>query len=126
MSVDPNEMLSRFAVDKAYFRSKDNTAKPKAFMPNGDGETSVFRISGLLEPEKWELGKVNVADPQGKKIRASIEIEAIEILKENLTIDPDDKTQRHATIRNWPEEKSACKLKAIELASKAELHLCPG
>ena len=125
MPVEPDELICRFAVDKSYFRASDNTAKGKAFLPNRDGDTSVFRISGLPENEKWALGTVNVADPQGKQLRASIEIEANHILNSILDIDPNDNPPRHANIHKWPAEKSARLLIANELAGKSKLNLFP-
>ncbi len=40
-----------------------------------------------------------------------------------LFIDPDDIPPRHANIIGWPDEDSAIKLAAIELAQKAKLRM---
>jgi hypothetical protein len=123
MPVAPEETLSRFALEKTYYRTSDNTAKPKAFMPDRAGNTSVFRIDNLSVEDKWNLGEENVARPQRKEIRASIELKANHVFSQELGIDPDDNPPRHANICNWPEEKSARMLKAELLASYATLYL---
>lgn len=123
MPVAPNETISRFAVEKSYYRSSDNTAKPKAFLPDKKGNTSVYRIDNLSADEKWYLGEENVAKPRGKELRASIEIKADHVFNQGLKINPDNDPPRHANIYNWPEDKDAQMIKAAVLAHNAELYI---
>ena len=59
--VDSSETLSRFVLQKTYIRA-DNTVRPAAFLPNPkNGETSVFRISGITDNEVWAIGERGVA-----------------------------------------------------------------
>ena len=50
--VDPSENLSRFILHKKLYRASDDRVKHAAFMPNpNNGETSVFRTSGISDEE---------------------------------------------------------------------------
>ena len=90
-------------------------------MPISDGELSVFRIQGLLEDDVWETGKIYVSEPQGKTLYARGDVMASVVFNSNLTIVPDDKPPRHANIVDWPVDKDAQKLIALELANQAIL-----
>lgn len=79
----------------------------------------MFRILGLRENEVWALGeKLRPEPPLG---RADINVAAVR--ETGLTVDADDIPPRHANIVGWPDEASAIKLKAMELAEQAILHL---
>lgn len=88
-------------------------------MPPEDRRLSVFRISGLQENEVWSIGDSLRAQP----LSGRADISAMSVLESGLLIDADDIPPRHANITGWPEEASAIKLKAIELAEKASLRL---
>jgi hypothetical protein len=88
-------------------------------MPPEDKRLSVFRISGLHENEVWSTG-VNL---RSQTLVGRADIKALSVLETGLLIDADDIPPHHANIIGWPEEASAIKLKAVELAEKACLHL---
>lgn len=91
-------------------------------MPPPDRRLSVFRISGLSEAEIWDIGE-NVGRQRDKALLGRADIEALPVYEVGLFIDPDDTPPRHANIIGWPDEDSAIKLAALELAKKAQLHL---
>jgi len=121
--VKPEESLSRYILDTAYIRSSDKTVRHSAFMPSANGETSVFRISGLADFEIWGIGCLEVAQKRGKPLLGRADILALDVIENNLQIDPDNNPPRHANIVGWPEERSEQKLIALRLAANAQLHL---
>jgi len=64
--VAPFEDLSRFILEKKQIRA-DNTLRHTVFMPNRNGETSVFRISGISENQIWEIA-VQVSRIRNKEL----------------------------------------------------------
>lgn len=118
-AVHETETLSRFIYSRNHFRASDHAVRYSAFIPPEDKRLSVFRISGLQEAEIWGIGEgLRQQQLQG---RADIKAEiAIEI---GFGIEADDIPPRHANIIGWPDEASEVKLKAMELAEKAQLHL---
>lgn len=120
--IEPDECLSRYILSKSHIR-QDGTVRHNALMPwKHDNCTSVFRITGLSESEKWDLGEREIATRQGKPLIGSAEIKAIHVYKNNLEIDPDDNPPRHANITGWPEDKSKIRSIAQELAAQADFY----
>ena len=117
--VEAEEILARYLYSRNHYRSSDNTVKHSAFMPPEDRRLSVFRISGLQENDIWSIGDSLRTQPS----LGRADIMALSVLQSGLLIDADDIPPRHANITGWPEEASAMKLKAIELAEKACLRL---
>jgi hypothetical protein len=64
-------------------------------------------------------------NPQGKTLYGRGDVLASVVGNSNLTIIPDDDPPRHANIVDWPEDKSAQKLLAIELAKQTTLRVIP-
>ncbi len=123
-SIQSSEPLARFITDKSYFRPSNKTVRHNAFMPNRDGETSVYRIIGLVDPEIFEIGRRFVADKRNKPLLGRADIEVLKILDRDLTVISDPVPHpRHANIVDWPEERERYRLIAVELADEAELHL---
>jgi len=117
--LDRTETLARYLYSKNQYRPSDNSVKHNAFIPPPNKQLSVFRITALLENEIWRIGdSLSDRTPLG---RADIQAESV--YDADLLIFLDDIPPRHANIINWPEEQSAIKLKAIELAQKARLEL---
>jgi hypothetical protein len=87
--------------------------------PLPDKRLSVFRISGLHENDIWGIGE----NLRTQSLLGRADIKALAVFETGLSIDPDNTPPRHANIIGWPEDSSAIKLKAIELAEKAQLHL---
>ncbi|WP_420263729.1 hypothetical protein [Candidatus Magnetominusculus dajiuhuensis] len=122
VKVDTSENLTRFIFSKNDFRSSDEHVRYSAFMPPSNKLLSVFRIFDLADPEVWELGdKVGILRERTLLARADIKVSNVN--DSGLDVDANDDPPRHANIVGWPEEKSEIKLKAIELADRAQLHL---
>lgn len=121
--VDPSETLSRFILQKDWYRPSDNSVKHAAFMPNPkNGETSVFRISGISHKEVWDIGDREVAKIRNKPILGRADIGASNVMAKDLKVLPIEPPIRHANITGWPEEKSKQILIALELAAEAHFH----
>lgn len=120
--VEDSEATTRFAFEKGYFRSADNTAKPKAFEPNPDGEVSVFRVDGLGEVEVWTLGdSAGQMRPQPKAAIARLDLLASAIAGCGLRLVIAEPPVRHAAIVGWPDQEDLQIQKAQELARLATL-----
>ena len=92
-------------------------------MPNRDRELSVFRVQGISEEQIWTIGQNYVSEPQGRTLYGRGDVSASVVVESKLTIIPDDNPPRHANIVGWPEDKSAQKLIALELAGKSTLRV---
>jgi hypothetical protein len=116
--VPSDEITTRFALDKAYFRSSDGTAKHNAFMPS-DGEVSVFRIAELSQASIWILGNRQVAEPRGKHLLGRLDLLTSHALATGALVCVDEPPARHAAIRGFPNEPERVKQRAIDLAHAA-------
>jgi len=121
--VSPEENLTRYILYKNHFSSLHKRVKYAAFLPAPNGETSVFRVSGLDDNSTWEIGNKEVAMRRGIPVLGRADILASRVFSRKLKIVPDDNPLRHANITGWPEEKSEQKLIAIEMAEDARLCL---
>ncbi len=124
--VSPSESVSRFIMQKTYYRSSTQTVKYNAFMPNRDGESSVYRIIDLGDEEIFEIGRRFVADvmEKPKPLLGRADIVVSKVLKRDLKVKPyPNPHPRHANIVNWPEDKLKHKIIALQLAEEADLHL---
>ncbi len=52
-----NETIARFLLSKNHFARTKNIVKYRAFLPNRDGETSVYRTTGIVDAEIWQMVK---------------------------------------------------------------------
>ncbi|MEW6001796.1 MAG: hypothetical protein AB1638_04000 [Nitrospirota bacterium] len=100
----------------------NNRVKYSVFIPPANRRLSVFRISGLSESDVWRIGET-VGTQRALPLLARANIKAVSVTEIGLEIDADDVPPRHASIIGWPEEASAIKLKAIELAGRSLLRL---
>jgi hypothetical protein len=116
---DSQETLSRYIYSKNHFRISDHTAKYSAFLPPADRRLSVFKIAGLREDEIWQIG----SDLRMQTLLGRADIGTAVVYITGLEIESDNNPPRHCTIVGWPEESSAIKLKAIELAERSRFHL---
>ena len=124
--VSPSEPTARFITQKAYYRSGDKTVKHNAYMPNKNGETSIYRTTGITGPEIYEIGQKYVGKIIGRSIKGHAEILVSEIIKHRLAVKADPSPHpRHANIIDWPDEKTEQRIIAMELADNALLHLMP-
>lgn len=125
--VKPTETVARFLVHDRHFSVKNNSVKAAAFEPDSRGEKSVFRVDGIDEAARWNLGVEQVeafSKPhlvQGRGDFFAREVSTVELA---FAIDPADHF-RHTNIVGWPSEKSQAKLKAAQLALKAKLVMRP-
>lgn len=112
-------MISRFAVEDSYFRRSDNSVKWKAFMPDKEGLTSVFRLGALEHAAKIQHGDEHVGKARGKSVLGYAQVPADDILKHGLTIDVDEPPPLHHNIGTWPENLEEQKSLAIAIAEDA-------
>jgi len=127
--VSSEERLTRYLFSKSGFKKNANNsmeAKAAAFLPH-DGETSVFRTSGLSEDMIWSIGAEFVerprqqANPASMKARADfcadIVADVNRTFGQGLKIEPDTNVHPlHANITSWPREESLRDLIAVEIA----------
>lgn len=114
------EDLSRFILEKKQIRA-DNTLRHTVFMPNRNGETSVFRISGIPQKQIWEIA-VQVARERTKELFGRADISVKNVLSKKLQVILNEPPKRHANIIGWPDDPSAKRSIAQELAAEATLH----
>jgi hypothetical protein len=96
--------------------------KYAAFLPDKNGETSVFRTSGITNNEIWEIGDCEVSIKRGKPILGRADIGINNVISKDLEVVPREPPLRHANIIGWPDERSKQKIIAIELASESIFH----
>ena len=120
--IPPAEPLSRFIFSSSHFSRENLRVKHNAFMPATDGRTSVFRTIEMEQTTIWSIGE-KIAAERTQTLHARGDILASDIFKAKLAVVPSEPPPRHANIQDWPAEKSAQKLKAIELADAAKLIL---
>ena len=113
------EILSRFVLQTNWFSSSENRVKYAAFLPDKNGETSVFRTSGITNNEIWEIGDSEVSIKRGKPILRRADIGTNNVISKDLEVIPREPPLRHANIIGWPDERSKQKIIAIELASES-------
>lgn len=117
--LDLSEILSRFILQTNWFSSSENRVKYAAYIPNRNGETSVFRTSGIANDEIWDIGDREVSIKRGKPILGRADIRVNNVVKKDLKIIPSEPPVRHANIIGWPDERSKQRVIAIELAAES-------
>jgi hypothetical protein len=118
-AISISEQLSRFVLHHSHVKTSDGTVKHAAFLPK-DGQTSVFRISGITDSDIWDIGNDEVALIRKLPLVGRADISVAAVLKTGLQVASQEPPPRHANIVNWPDEKSAQRLKAMELAAEAQ------
>jgi hypothetical protein len=123
--ISGRETIARYITSKRWHSRKKNIVKPQAFMPPPNHKLSVFRIDNLSETEIWKIGFNKVISKMNppRNLHGRADILALNILENNLQIEPDNIPPRHADIVGWPELKEEQKSIAQELAAKASLML---
>ena len=120
--LDSLEILSRFILQTNWFSSSENRVKYAAFLPDKNGETSVFRTSGITNNEIWEIGDCEVSIKRGKPILERADIGTNNVISKDLEVVPREPPSRYANIIGWPDERSKQKIIAMELASESIFH----
>ncbi len=123
--VSFTETISRYILSKNDFTK--NRIKYSAFIPYPHLELSIYRIDSLTEAEIWNIGQVEVANKRGKPLLARGDVTVAQVGEvSGLEVTPDTDPESHylhANIINWPKMKSEQKLRAVELADRAQLFI---
>jgi hypothetical protein len=118
--VDANELLARFILVSRHIRSSDNTVKPEAFMPHPYLELSMTRHRDATDIEIWREGqRVARVRPATLHGRADVNVSAFTAESLSVVAKPIVENPNHADALNWPAEKPAQKIKAIQIAGKS-------
>lgn len=120
--INPSDDLTKYIFNKSQFSSSNKRVKYSVFIPPSNRRLSVFCIECLSENEVWEIGN-DVGIERKLTLLARADIKASSVTKTGLEIDADNIPPRHANIVGWPAEDSEIKLRAVELAEKAQLYL---
>lgn len=122
--VADSEKIGRFVFSSDHFSTVNKTVKYAAFLPAKDSKASVYRINGYTEKEITELDKQFVSGRRtdGRTSKARADLFAIQIRQSQLDVTAEPTPHKdHANIEGYTSDKSAQKLKAIELAKHATL-----
>jgi hypothetical protein len=120
--VSPDETLARFIIFSKHFRSSNNTVKPDAFIPHPQTELSVTRHRQATNDEIWQEGE-RVAALRSTTLYGRADVTAAVFTDEELSVVPKPiipENPNHADVIDWPAEKPAQKMKAVDIASKAQ------
>jgi hypothetical protein len=118
--VDENELLARFIYSDTWYRKKDLTVKPKAFLPNPKtNDVSVFRHIGFTETDLLEIGKEG-ARKSSPNYHGRADIQALIVYEWGLHVEPTAEPPNHANITGWPTDKDKLMEIAADLASHAQ------
>ena len=115
--ISLSEILSRFILNKNYVRA-NNSVRHAAFMPNRNGETSVFRTSEMSANNIWNIGN-EVARTRGKPLVGRADIVTARVFSSGLQAVPQEPPEKHANIIGWSSEKSEQRKTALILASES-------
>jgi hypothetical protein len=119
-TVEPRELLARFFFSREDFVETKALVKPKAFLPDKTGETSVFRITALSSEAVWSIGH-SIRDVRAKA-RGDLLHSVVQRI--GLRVDPaPEEHPRHAVIVGWPEQKHDRLMLATLLSKEAVLHV---
>jgi hypothetical protein len=118
-SVAPDELLARYITSSKWLHMRDQTVTQNAFIPP-DSELSVTRHLGLTERAIWIIGeKIVESTPRSLHGRADVETSHVIAQRLNVVPKPEDGNPNHANIINWPPDKDARKMCALEIARAA-------
>lgn len=118
--VDGDEMLARYVLQSSHIRTSNQSVKPDAFIPHPYRDLSVTRHREATETEIWNSGRT-VAMQIGKTLHGRADLVAETCLRQQLTVKaaPLDDNPNHADISNWPADKAAQKIIALEISAAA-------
>lgn len=126
--VDPDERTTRFILSRDHFRAAKGSVNVAAFIPPQGKGLSVYRTYGCTDEKVWWLGcrYVSRLRSDGRPILARADLQAKDFTELALEVRKEpNRHPRHANVINWPIDKPAIKMKAIELANKARLLVKP-
>jgi hypothetical protein len=118
-SVDADELVARFIMQRSHFRS-DQTVKPDAFFPPHNLKLSVTRHRSATESEIWTIAQ-SVATKRQRTLYGRADVGVSAFLRHRLSVDsaPEQDNPNHANVLGWPAEKAAQKNLAQEIAAEA-------
>ena len=124
--IATGEQTTRYILSSRHFNASKRTVMFGAYLPASNGETSVYRTSGVPEEEIWNIGREDVAKPRERTLHARGDVTSAAIVKTGLKVVPDTSPHpRHANIIGWPPEKDKQKMLAVEIADASKLMLPP-
>lgn len=120
-TVGADERITRFLIHSGEFKTGTRRVDYSAFMPDGRGEKSVYRTSGLGDAAIMEIGRRHVQSPQ-RGIKAEARVLAAAIFEASLTVEPAPRPHpRHANIRGYRGLRPADRILARRVADQANL-----
>lgn len=119
-TVQDHEPLARFIFSGEHFAETKGIVKPKAFLPDPLGETSVFRILSLSAAQIWNIG--NSIRKERAKAYGRIGTDVIRRVGLHINAAIEDHP-RHAVIVGWPIEKDRRLMLALQLSKDTSLHV---
>ena len=126
-SVAPDELLARYITYSRWFHKQDLTVRQDAFIPL-NSELSVTRHLYLTEEDIWKIGRKiaeGMSTPRRLHGRADVETRHVIAQRLNVVPQPVDGNPNHANIINWPPDKDARKMCALEIAKIARFVVNP-
>ena len=128
-AVSPDERTTRFIFAEKHFDVALGRVRPAAFLPSTKaGNISIYRTSRCGEWRIWTIGDLFVTRRRPDKVilRARGDVAVHIILHQGLNVAADPHPHpRHALVANWPDDKPQRKIRAMVLAERATLCLCP-
>ena len=121
--IADSEQLTRFLFSDKLFAVSVGRVKHHAFTPR-NGETSVFRITGLANRRIWQIGQQSAGAARGQSPRARADLATVIVRQVGLDAVPATRLhKRHANIVGWLDDKEKERLAAMELARLSTLLL---
>ena len=121
--VRPEEQITRFLVHSNEYKSAHGRPSYTAYMPDGNGEKSVYRTRDLSSEEIYQIGRTYV-EPLRGPLKGHADQDASVIFNVGLSIEPAPKPHpRHANIKGWNNSRSADRILAEKIAATARLKL---
>jgi hypothetical protein len=117
-----DELLARYVTSSRWFRKQDQTVKQDAFIPPEDPlELSVTRHLNLSDDEIWNIG-AGVATGQNRTLHGRADVKVAHVESQSLSViaDPAPNNPNHANICGWPAQKDLRKMRALEIARRAQ------
>jgi hypothetical protein len=122
--VDDDEELARYLTSRGQYSS--NGVKQAAFIPNRNGETSVFRHGAQPREALWRIADDYVIVDQ--TLHGAAIVRARYIRAAQLEVEASEPPPRHADIVGWPQAgadpelvKARRKELALLIAQRASL-----
>ena len=115
-SVSSDEILARYVTSSRWFHQRDLTVKQDAFIPP-DSELSVTRHVNFSDGDIWAIGR-KIAAGASRTLHGRADVKTFYVINQHLRVEasPVPDNPNHANIVNWPSNKDARKMCALEIA----------